>query len=219
MLSGVPTAKPLRDEIADALRADIIAGRLEPGSRLREEHIAGAQGVSRVPVREALQRLEREGYLVLTPRRGATVARPSPERALQVMEVRRALEVLAVRKAARARGGAVAGELERIVDRGFAAIERRRLASIPPLIDRFHELVAVASGNGELVVQLDELRRRVRWLFEVDVEHRSPGSWADHRAILDAIVAGDARTAARLMDRHVEKDEEVYRRLVDGAGA
>src|SRR6266850_4913596 len=106
----MPPAKPLRDQIADALRAEIVSGQLEPGTRMREERIASSQGVSRVPVREALQRLEREGYLVLTPRRGATVASPSPQRALEVMEVRRALEVLAVRRAAVARGGDVADE-------------------------------------------------------------------------------------------------------------
>lgn len=206
--------KPLRDQITDSLRSEIVSGRLAPGARIREEHIATSQGVSRVPVREALQRLEREGYLTLTPRRGATVASPSPERTLQVMELRRALEVWAVRRAAANRGGAVADELRRVVDKGLKAIERGRLGPIPALIDRFHELVAMASGNAELVALLDELRPRVRWLFEVDVERRSPGSWADHQELLDAILAGDEAGAAELMDRHVAKDEDVYRSLL-----
>jgi DNA-binding GntR family transcriptional regulator len=205
--------KPLRDQIAEGLRAQIISGVLEAGTRIREERIAEEQGVSRVPVREALQRLEAEGYLVLTPRRGATVASPSRERALEVMEVRRDLEVLAVRRAAAARGGTVAKELGAVVDRGFAAIERRRLEEIPDLIDRFHELIAVASGNTELVMLLEQLRTRVRWMFEVDVEHRSEGSWADHRAILDAVLAGDEGRAVALMDEHVARDEVLYRRM------
>lgn len=205
--------QPLRDQIADRLRKQIFDGTLVPGTRIREEHIAEEQGVSRIPVREALQRLEGEGYLVLTPRRGATVAAPSRQRALELMEVRRALEILAAQRAAAARGGTVAHELAALVERGFAAIEKRQHAAIPALIDRFHALVAVASGNAELVVLLEQLRPRVRWMFEVDVEHRSEGSWADHDAILEAILAGDEREAARLMDAHVAKDENLYRQM------
>src|SRR5258706_2498112 len=134
-------SKPLRDQITDRLRSEIVSGRLAPGNRIRKEHIAASQGVSRVPVREALQRLEREGYLILTPRRGATVASPSPERALQVMEVRRALEVWAVRRAAANRGGAVADELGRVVAKGLKAIERRRAPPAPPPHDPLHRPV------------------------------------------------------------------------------
>lgn len=205
--------KPLRDQIAEGLRTQIVTGALPPGTRLREEHLAEEQGVSRVPVREALQRLELEGYLVLTPRRGATVATPSPERAIAAMEVRRELEVVAARRAAAARGGAVAGELAKVVDRGLRAIERGRLREIPGLIDRFHDLIAVASGNPELVTLLEQLRSRVAWMFEVDVEHRSPASWADHQAILDAVLAGDEAGAAALMDEHVAHDEQLYRAM------
>jgi DNA-binding GntR family transcriptional regulator len=205
--------KPRRDEIAGSLRTQILSGALVPGTRLREERIAEELGVSRVPVREALQRLEAEGYLVLTPRRGATVAAPSPERALEVMDIREHLEVLAARRAAAARGGPVAARLEKVVERGFAAIEAHRLAQIPDLIDQFHDLIAVASGNAELVALLEQLRTRVRWMFEVDVEHRSEGSWADHRAILDAVLAGDEDGAAALMARHVARDAALYRDL------
>jgi DNA-binding GntR family transcriptional regulator len=205
--------KPLRDQIAEGLRAQIVTGALQPGARLREEHIAEEQGVSRIPVREALQRLELEGYLVLTPRRGATVAAPSPARALAVREVRRELEVAAARRAAAARGGPVAGELVKVVERGLSAIERRRLAEIPGLIDRFHDLIAVASGNPEMVTLLEQLRARVAWMFEVDVEHRSAASWADHQAILQAVLDGDEARAAALMDEHVAHDEQIYRAM------
>ncbi len=208
--------RSLRDVIADRLRDEIIDGVLPPGTRIREERIAEAEGVSRIPVREALQRLEAEGFLVLTPRRGATVATPSPERALETMEIRRALEVMAVRRAASARGGECVNELTALVRKGLRAVERRRHTEIPELIDRFHHLVAVASGNQELVELLAQLRSRVRWMFEVDVEHRSEGSWAEHSAILDAILAGDERAAVKLMDGHVARDELLYRAMSSG---
>ncbi len=128
--------------------------------------------------------------------------------------MRRALENLAVRQAAVARGGSVAKELAAVVDRGFAAIERRRHREIPDLIDRSTTLIyAVASGNSELVALLEQLRTRVRWMFEVDVEHRSEGSWNDHREVLDAVLAGDEERAVALMDAHVAKDEQLYRSM------
>lgn len=205
------SAKPLREVVSDALRGRIVSGVLPPGTRVREEALADEFGVSRVPVREALQRLEGEGYLVLTPRRGATVAAPSPDRALEVMEVRRVLEVLAVRRAAADRGAAVVDELRRVVRDGQRAVARRDHAVIPELIDRFHALVALGSGNGELVELLTFLRHRVRWMFEVDLDDRSEKSWSDHAAILEAIASGEADVAAELMDRHVARDEVLYR--------
>ena len=204
---------PLRDQIADVLRTRIVAGAMAPGDRLREEEIAEEHKVSRVPVREALQQLEHEGYVVRIPRRGARVALPSPERVLNVMEVRRALEVFAARRAANRRGGDVADDLRSVLDAGLAAVEAQDLTPVPHLIDEFHRLVAVASGNDELVQQLNELRSRVGWLFAVDVEHRSEESWSDHQAILEAILTGAEDRAAELMDAHVARDERVYRGL------
>src|SRR5438132_168615 len=113
---GTSPDRLLRDVITDRLREQIVTGALPAGTRILEERLAEEQGVSRVPVREALQRLEREGYLVLQPRRGATVASPSPSRALELMVVRRQLEALAARLAANRRGGDLAGELQRLVD-------------------------------------------------------------------------------------------------------
>jgi DNA-binding GntR family transcriptional regulator len=206
--------RPRRDGVADTLRNQILSGVLPAGTRLREEQIAADLGVSRVPVREALLGLEQEGYLVIRPRRGAVVATPSPTRALEVMEIRRSLEVLAARRAAVHRGGAVAAEFEDLMAWADAAITEHDHDGMPELIDRFHELVAIASGNEALVELLEQLRSRVRWMFEVDLEHRSHTQWADHAEILDAILAGDAETAAARMDEHVARDESLYQAMV-----
>ena len=202
--------RPLRDVVATALRDDIASGALPPGTRVREEQLAEDFGVSRVPVREALQALAREGYLVLAPGRGARVATPSPATALEVMEIRRTLEVLAVRRAASRRGGAVAPELTRLVAQGKRAVAAAQHLTLPDLVDRYHALVAEASGNTELVDVLTNLRARVQWMFAVDVDTRSAISWHDHAAILDAILAGNEDSAATLMDEHVRRDELLY---------
>jgi DNA-binding GntR family transcriptional regulator len=203
--------RPLRDLVADAVRAEIISGALPPGSRVREEQLALDHGVSRVPVREALQKLAGEGFLTLSPRRGATVSTPSPTKAVEVMEIRRSLELLAVRRAAEVRGGDFAGELTKVVTAGSRALAARQHRKLPLLVDRFHALVTLASGNQELVVLLANLRSRVSWMFAVDVETRSETAWSEHAAILDAVLAGDVDLAVRLMDTHVEHDELLFR--------
>lgn len=205
--------RPLRNVIADELRSRIISGEYEPGSRIREEEVAADFGVSRVPVREALQLLEQQRFLILRPRRGAIVDSPSPAGARELMAIRCELEGMAARLAAAARGGEQAAELTRVTDAGEAALDAGALDELPDLIDQFHELVAEASGNDELVELLRVIRSRVDWLFAVDIEERSPGSWSDHRLICDAILNGDQRTASELMTSHVFKDEQLYDRI------
>jgi DNA-binding GntR family transcriptional regulator len=205
------SSDPPRDVIADALRVRIMSGQLKPGERLREDAVAEEFGVSRVPVREALRRLESEGFINLTPYRGATVSETSQQDSLELMQVRRGLETMAARLAAQSRGGAVAGELIAIVDRGREAGRHEQLGELPPLIMQFHELVARASGNRQLEQMLERVLQRISWGFELDLQARIGSSWADHSAIASAIVHGSPLQAALLMDEHIEKDELLYR--------
>jgi DNA-binding GntR family transcriptional regulator len=146
---------PRRDVIANDLREAIISGRFKVGERLIEDALAEQYGVSRVPVREALRRLETEGFVTLTPYRGATVSTGSARDSLELMQVRRGLEVMAARLSAENRGGEVAAELSAVVDRGREAAHSYQVQALPPLIMEFHELVAVASGNHQLQLAID----------------------------------------------------------------
>ena len=87
---------PLRDVVFNTLRNAILTGELSPGERLMEIKLADKLGVSRTPIREAIRKLELEGLVVNTPRKGAEVANISPEDLRDVLEVRRSLEVLAI---------------------------------------------------------------------------------------------------------------------------
>jgi DNA-binding GntR family transcriptional regulator len=201
---------PIRDVIAEDLRARITAGAMKPGARILEEEIAADHGVSRVPVREALRRLEAEGYVALIPFQGASVAIPSASTALELMQIRRALEVLAASLAADARGGPVAARLREVTADGLQAAERHERESHPELVDEFHQLVGQASDNAQLSELLDQLRGKVRWVFAMDLEDRASVAWHDHEQILAAILAGDRERAATLMDEHVLADEQWY---------
>jgi DNA-binding GntR family transcriptional regulator len=198
--------------IADALRTRIMSGELKPGERVREDAVAEEHGVSRVPVREALRRLESEGFINLTPYRGATVSASSQRDSVELMQVRRALETMAARLAAQERGGPYAADLMSIVEQGREAGRDEQLGELPPLIMQFHELVAKASGNRQLEEMLDKVLMRISWGFELDLQARIGSSWSDHAAIASAIVNGSPVQASLLMDEHIEKDELLYKR-------
>ena len=201
----------LSSAIADALRASVISGALKPGERLLEDVIADEHHVSRVPVREALRRLEAEGFVTLTPFRGATVAAPSRHDALELMAVRRGLEVLAARLAAERRGAGFESELLDAIEQESDAARRHDVEAMPSIILRFHELVSRASGNGQLVELLARVLKRISWGFEMDIDERAASASADHAAITRAILNGSEVQAGYLMDEHIAKDEALYR--------
>jgi DNA-binding GntR family transcriptional regulator len=213
--SGRPDPRPdvIADVIAAELRSAIIDGRLQAGERLVEDVVAEEHGVSRVPVREALRRLESEGFVTVTPYRGASVSVTSRRDSVEHMQVRRGLEVLAAQLAAEARGGEVRDELTAVVEATRAAGAEHRLEEIPALMMAFHQLVAKASGNSQLQLLLDRAFARISWGFELDLEHRVNASWADHAAIATAILNGSPMQAALLMSEHAGKDEAVYRQM------
>jgi DNA-binding GntR family transcriptional regulator len=200
----------ISEVIADELRRRIIEGDLKPGERIREEEIAAPHAVSRVPVREAIRRLEAEGYVALTRFQGASVALPSNTAAIELMQIRRPLEALAARLAAQRTGQPVASQLRRVTKSGLRSVEERNRERHPILVDEFHDLIGVASGNTHLVELLGQLRSKVRWAFAMDLEHRAANAWDEHKAITDAILSGDEDKAAQLMDEHVGLDLTWY---------
>ncbi len=182
------------DAIARALRAEILAGRLSAGERLVEGTIAKRYGVSRIPVREALARLQSEGFVTIVRHRGATVSESLLHDGRELLQVRRGLEIFAARLAAENRGGTVAKELAEVAE---------GLSGGGPA---FHELVAVASGNDHLREMLAGLNQRVRW----GLGHDPAVSATDHRAVAIAILNGAAVQASYLMDEHLQRDERFF---------
>lgn len=186
------------DSIAHALREDILAGRLGPGERLVEEAIAKRYGVSRVPVREALNRLQSEGFVTIVRYRGAAVSETLIQDGRELLQIRRGLEVLAAQLAAENRGGAVAEEL--------AAVAEDHHGEHGTDGPSFHELVAAASGNRQLVEMLAGVNRRVQW----GLGHNPDASTSDHRVLAIAIVNGSVMQAGYLMDEHLRRDEQYF---------
>jgi DNA-binding GntR family transcriptional regulator len=186
------------DSVAHELREEILAGRLSPGERLVEDAIAKRYGVSRVPVREALSRLQSEGFVTIVRYRGATVSETLVQDSRELLQIRRGLEILAAQLAAKNRGGAVAGEL------AAAAEEHNHDGHTSGR--SLHELVAAASGNRQLEEMLAGVNRRVQW----GLGHNPHASISDHRVLALAIINGSVAGAGYLMDEHLQRDEVYF---------
>jgi DNA-binding GntR family transcriptional regulator len=208
-------ARSRSQEIADAIRDDIVAGTLRPGERLPEVRLAEDYEVSRIPVREALQRLESEGFVRITPNRGAVVGHVSPTDAIDLLEVRAAIEVLVVQRAAERRTDEQVAELRDLAHRGLAAALDGNFDELPALNVAYHELIARVADNAIAGDLMERLRHKIEWVYSVDLRNRAAESWQEHVELADAIATGDRRLAGRLMRQHIDHADEAYRRRVE----
>jgi DNA-binding GntR family transcriptional regulator len=187
------------------IRELIISGEFAPGSRLRERELSQALDVSRVPVREALQQLEAEGFIDTSPRRGATVKQITLKDVNELFDVRLSLEVLAARLAAQAaaRGGS-SSRLRQMMDQAEEATLRHDDAQIPLLNTALHAEIVSMGGNALLEYSMKPLLGRMQWLFTL-TGHRDPQvQCAEHLSLCQAIYDGKAELAAALAFAHVE---------------
>jgi DNA-binding GntR family transcriptional regulator len=194
----------LGDLAANEIRRAILAGDLVPGERLKQEQLAADLQVSRIPVREALRVLEAEGLIETRPGRGSMVIEVTREDALQVLTVRSALESLAARLAAERGSAEAIVHLREAVAEGQEASASGDHAKASRAHTRFHLDLAKAGGNSHLHAELEFLPTKTEWIVSNLLKARSEYSWQEHEAILDAVAAGDADLAERLMRLHSE---------------
>lgn len=188
--------------ISKALADRIIAGALEPGSRLGQDHIAEEFGASHVPVREAFRRLEAQGLVVSEPRRGVRVAGFSLEEVREVAEMRAALESLALRNAIPHLTQAI---LEQAENANRAADQAKDVQTWEDANRTFHRIILTPCAMPRLLKAIDDLHTAsARFLFSGwRAEWDAPTDRA-HRAILDALRAGQAEMAVSVLARHVQ---------------
>ena len=191
-------------------------GTYRPGDRLVESELAERLGVSRTPVREALQRLETQSMLTRDGR-SLIVATLDHNQLAELYTVRTELEALAARLAARH----ATREEARVL--GQMVIEDRRIIDDPQALSRanrrFHHQIHLASHNRYLVQQLDIVHRTMALMARTSLaaEGRGEKSLAEHQTIVDAIAAGDAEAAEAALRTHISTAFET--RLKESARA
>ena len=193
-----------QDEIYEKVYVAILEHRLPPGTKLVEERLADIFGVSRARIREVLSRLAHERVVELFPQRGAFVAKPSIEQALDVFEARRLIEPAVTRRLVET---LTPEKLERL--RQHAALEhdaRRRedKRAVVRLSGEFHSLAAELAGNTALARSMRELSvLTCLMIFLYDAPTAISCRADEHDQIIDAIARRDAAKAEKLMLEHL----------------
>ena len=186
-----------------ALRCAIIEQALQPGQKLPEDAIGQQFDVSRTLVREAIGRLAVEGLVDLRHNRGACVAHPSLEEARGVFEVRRGLERMVVEMLA----GRLSGEQATTLA-AHVALEEAAGRDDPQsirLAGEFHIKLAEMTGNNLLLRYVQEVCSRGSLILALyGRPHSSECAVSEHRRLIQCLESGDAKTAVRLMNQHLE---------------
>jgi DNA-binding GntR family transcriptional regulator len=195
---------PLREAVYDSIVELIITRALQPGQHLVESELADQLGVSRQPVREALQRLQTEGWVDLRPAQGAFVHEPTEHEADQLLAVRCLLETESARLAAAAATPDDVKQLRRILKEGRAAVAAGDVPTVVSANSELHGLVTKMSGNTVLTELISLVDRRVRWYYTPLARTRGTVSWKEHAELIDAIAHGDEQRAADVMRGHTE---------------
>ncbi|WP_327584308.1 GntR family transcriptional regulator [Nonomuraea sp. NBC_00507] len=200
----------LRESVIEAIQELIVSSQLKPGQHLVESELADLLGVSRQPVREALQQLSGEGWVDLHPGQGAFVHVPTVEEADQLLAVRALLETESARLAAKHAGEDGVKRLRTLCARGIAAVQTDDIDGAVAINSELHALVTALSGNKVLAELASQVARRVRWYHTPVARQRGMASWEEHTALIDAIEAGDERRAAKIMREHTEHTRVSY---------
>lgn len=201
--------KPLRDLVLEAIREAIIDGTLKPRERLMEIQLAEELGVSRTPIREALRKLELEGFIVMVPRKGAYVADISVKDITDVFEIRAALEGLAAVLAAERITNEELEEMERLLAEKAEAISKGDLERLVEADTKFHEAIYKASRNEKLAAIINNLREQIQRYRATSLAHpgRMQHSLEEHRSIVEAIQSRDINLARQVAQDHIENAE------------
>lgn len=196
------------DDIYEKIYGAIVEHRLHPGTKLGEDRLANIFGVSRARVREVLARLAHEQVVNLYPQRGAFVAKPSPEQAIDVFEARRLIEPALLRRLIHTLTSEKVARLRQHQELELDARRRDDLRAVVRLSGEFHQLVAELAGNAALARSVRELAALTCLIITLYDAPTALSCRADeHSDIIDAIAKRDTARAERLMLAHLNHIE------------
>jgi len=204
----------LAGPVYEQLKSDIFEFRLLPGTRFSENDVARRARVSRTPVREALFRLEREGYLEVHAKSGWSVRPLDFELLDHLYDLRVVLECAAVDKLCSGNPRPALAGLEKI----WLVSPRSRLtdgARVARLDEEFHSALVAAARNPELARIHQSITERIRIVRRLDFTHpeRVIYTYMEHAQILRAILARKAARAEQLLRSHIEESKAEVRKI------
>ena len=207
---------PLRDVVFNTLRQEILTGKLKPGERLMEIHLANKLGVSRTPIREAIRKLELEGLVIMIPRRGAEVAQITLKSLKDVMEVRRALDVLAIELACERMNQEDRDSLFQACENFSVAVETNDTRKMAEADVAFHDIIVLSTGNARLIQLVNNLSEQMyRYRFEyIKDSSQHERLVEEHKIIYQSILNKDKETAAAAARTHIDNQKKAIIRQI-----
>jgi len=202
---GTVDTRPLRQQIADTIERAILDGEIRPGEALVEMDIANRLGVSRAPVREALQMLARTSLVEAAPYRGTTVRPLTRTDVEEVYSLRTLHETFALRRAMALDAAGAAAELRAVCDHMHDIAAARDWAALATQDVRFHETLLRRASHALLLDVWRDVHLRVRQIMALR-NRLNPDSmevFYRHLPIVEAIEAGDVETAVRRLEEHI----------------
>ncbi|WP_417583148.1 GntR family transcriptional regulator [Pelagibacterium sp.] len=193
------------DTVVEQLEAEIISGRIEPGTRLDENSLAQRFGLSRTPVREALHALCGRALAERVPYKGVLVASLSPERIDQMFEAMAEMEATCGRLASQRMTMSERAKLEAMHRNMNVLAERGDFAAYEAVNSEFHSLIMAGSHNIDLVALADSMRLKLRPFrrYQLQDQGRLKRSCQEHQDIVDALLDQDAQRAGTALRRHL----------------
>jgi DNA-binding GntR family transcriptional regulator len=199
--------RTLSDEAADRIRVAIRNGTLAPGTRLIERDLAERMGMSRIPVREAIQRLVEEGLIRKLPHRGAIVYIPTREEIEEISSLRMVLERFVAERVISRWSGEHEQVLRQIVQEMREAALQRDLQQVGALDYRFHLTLWQIAEHQLLLEVISGLRSRInRFLYEANdalTMAELDMHISDHDKLIDIVKSGDLAATQAAFVRHV----------------
>jgi len=194
------------DRVYEELKHLAITYAIKPGSRVNEVAVARRLGVSRTPLREALNRLKAAGFLDFSPNQGFFGKALDPGDILELYEMRQAIEVASARLAAKRASVEALDEMDEYLAHSMRRTPGQGVDRMVALDEGFHERIVKLTGNGEMLASLRNINDRIRFFRWIDMEEeKRRDTQNEHHDVLLALRARDGERAARILDTHIAR--------------
>ncbi len=161
----------LKDRVYQNIKFQIIRGSLKPGTRLLEEELSKAMNISRAPIREAFNRLEKEGFVTIVPRRGTAVSNITIQMIEDIFEIRETLESLAVKnsigKISVEKLEKVGNDFKKFINKSTNTENRIQYLTLDK---KFQDLLSQNCGNKKLIELLINLQEQIHWFRNISLK-------------------------------------------------
>lgn len=219
-LPKFPTIKrseTLADKVCTYLEKAIIEGKIPAGTKLTQTELAERFGVSRPPVREAIQRLQATGLIKIVSHKWVVVTLPDRKKVKEIYSAKKLIEGFAVREAAGKISSEEAAQLNSLIQKMEVYAKTEEGDKYIRIAEKFHDLINRVSGNAVIYEIYKRLSKQTLWhrINFLSFSGRLERSFNEHKRILDVLMQEDKDLAESLMREHIEYSKKTLLQRLD----